>query len=59
MPNIFKGEGKRLNKIELLEEFLFPDTSEKAVDPPDDVEYCSFGKFSASTEDSYGEDTVP
>jgi len=59
MPNIFKGEVKGLNKIELLEEFLFPDTSEKAVDPPDDVEYCSFGKFSASTEDSYGEDTVP
>lgn len=48
-----------MNKIELLEEFLFPDTSEKAVVPPDDVEYCSFGKFSAATEDAYGEETVP
>jgi hypothetical protein len=59
MPNILLKGGERLNKIELLEEFLFPDTSEKAVDPPDDVEYCSFGKFSAATEDAYGEETVP
>jgi len=59
MPNIIERDVKGLNKIELLEEFLFPDASEKTVDPPDDMEYCSFGKFSAATEDSYGEETVP
>lgn len=48
-----------MNKIELLEEFLFPFVSEKTVDPPDDVEYCSFGKFSAAAEDTYGEETAP
>lgn len=57
--NYLYREMNGLNRIELLEEFLFPFVSEKTVDPPDDIEYFSFGKFSTASEDSYGEETAP